>query len=198
MAGARMGPTPPPARTSQKPRPDLCRRLPVVAECLAAAIASDDRAEWRGGIDRADRERLWAGLERTYREVRDFELMRLDVNRLAGRAAGVRPARQPERRSAVSAGEHSENASIARPSVCQPSGATTRQRGEPCDFAGFIAGSSTLPQPTSVDPTSFSLPTGLLGIQVLRSVLEGTMGGQPRDWLKFRTEPVVGHSTWRS
>jgi len=66
--------------------PDLCRGCPVIAECLAAAIASDDRAEWRGGINRADREQLWAGLERTYREVRDFELMRLDVNRLAGRA----------------------------------------------------------------------------------------------------------------
>ena len=70
--------------------PDHCGRCPVIAECLAAAIASDDRAEWRGGINRDDREQLWAGLERTYREVRDFELMRLDVNRLAGRA-GWRP-----------------------------------------------------------------------------------------------------------
>jgi hypothetical protein len=65
--------------------PKLCGRCPVVAECLAAAVASDDRAEWRGGLDRADREHLWAGLERTYREVRDLELMRLDVNRLASR-----------------------------------------------------------------------------------------------------------------
>lgn len=72
--------------------PDLCGRCPVLAECLAAAIASDDRAEWRGGLDRADREQLWAGLERTYREVRDFELMRLDVNRLAGRAGSRRSA----------------------------------------------------------------------------------------------------------
>ena len=65
--------------------PELCRRCPVAAECLAAAVASDDRAEWRGGLNRADREHLWAGLERTYREVRDLELMRLDVNRLANR-----------------------------------------------------------------------------------------------------------------
>ena len=65
--------------------PQLCGRCPVVAECLAAAVASDDRAEWRGGLDRADREHLWVGLERTYREVRDLELMRLDVNRLAQR-----------------------------------------------------------------------------------------------------------------
>lgn len=65
--------------------PKLCGRCPVVAECLAAAIASDDRAGWRGGLNRADREHLWAGLERTYREVRDLELMRLDVNRLASR-----------------------------------------------------------------------------------------------------------------
>jgi len=66
---------------------ELCARCPVLAECLAAALASDDRAEWRGGINRADREQLWSGLERTYREVRDFELMRLDVNQLATRSS---------------------------------------------------------------------------------------------------------------
>lgn len=65
----------------------MCDRCPVAAQCLAAAIASDDRSEWRGGLCRAERERLWTGLERTYREVRDFELMRLDVNRLAHRTA---------------------------------------------------------------------------------------------------------------
>jgi hypothetical protein len=70
---------------------DVCVRCPVVAECLAAAIASDDRAEWRGGLARAEREQLWAGLERTYREVRDFELMRLDVGRLASQK-GLRPS----------------------------------------------------------------------------------------------------------
>lgn len=59
-----------------------CIRCPVAAECLAAAIATDDPAEWRGGVNRDDREHLWQGLERTYREVRDFELMRLDVTRL--------------------------------------------------------------------------------------------------------------------
>jgi WhiB family transcriptional regulator, redox-sensing transcriptional regulator len=73
---------------------DLCGRCPVVAECLAAAVASDDRAEWRGGLNRADREQLWSGLERTYREVRDFELMRLDVSRLASRT-GWRQASTP-------------------------------------------------------------------------------------------------------
>jgi hypothetical protein len=65
--------------------PDTCARCPVVAECLAAAVATDDPEEWRGGLSRDDREHLWSGLERTYREVRDFELMRLDVTRLAGR-----------------------------------------------------------------------------------------------------------------
>ena len=62
--------------------PPVCRRCPVVAECLAAAVATDDKAEWRGSLSRSDREHLWEGLERTYREVRDFELMRLDVNSL--------------------------------------------------------------------------------------------------------------------
>ena len=72
--------------------PDLCSRCPVVAECLAAAIASDDRAGWRGGLNRKDREHLWSGLERTYREVRDFELMRLDVNRLIKRSDWRQPS----------------------------------------------------------------------------------------------------------
>lgn len=81
--------------------PQLCGRCPVIAECLAAAIASDDRAEWRGGLSRDEREHLWVGLERTYREVRDFELMRLDVNRLANRS-GLRscdPAKRNGERS---------------------------------------------------------------------------------------------------
>lgn len=76
--------------------PRLCGRCPVVAECLAAAVASDDHAEWRGGLDRDDREHLWAGLERTYREVRDLELMRLDVNRLANRT-GMRHLNEASR-----------------------------------------------------------------------------------------------------
>ena len=74
----------------------LCGRCPVVAECLAAAVASDDHAEWRGGLDRDDREHLWAGLERTYREVRDLELMRLDVNRLVNRT-GLRHLNEASR-----------------------------------------------------------------------------------------------------
>lgn len=65
---------------------DTCHRCPVVAECLAAALATDDRAEWRGRRSRSDREQLWSGLERTYREVRDFELMRLDVREIVHRS----------------------------------------------------------------------------------------------------------------
>lgn len=70
----------------------LCARCPVRAECLAAALASDDHAEWRGGIDRADREHLWAGLERTYREVRDLELLRFDVTHLESGGKRATPA----------------------------------------------------------------------------------------------------------
>ena len=58
--------------------PQLCARCPVAAPCLAAAVASDDRAEWRGGLDRSDRDCLWTGLERSYHDVCDLELMRLD------------------------------------------------------------------------------------------------------------------------
>jgi hypothetical protein len=57
---------------------EACARCPVTGECLAAAIATDDIADWRGGLSRADRECLWAGMERTYRDVCDLELMRTD------------------------------------------------------------------------------------------------------------------------
>lgn len=62
----------------------LCQRCPVAGQCLSAALAGDDHAELRGGLTRADREELWAGMDQTYREVRDLELMRLDVHRLVG------------------------------------------------------------------------------------------------------------------
>ena len=65
--------------------PGVCGLCPVVAECLAAAIVSDDPGEWRGGLNRADREQLLVGLERTYRDLRDFDLMRLDVDVLIHR-----------------------------------------------------------------------------------------------------------------
>lgn len=60
--------------------PQLCGGCLVAAQCLAAAVASDDRAEWRGGLSRSDRNCLWAGMERTYRDLRDLELMRIDAN----------------------------------------------------------------------------------------------------------------------
>lgn len=74
--------------------PQTCGRCSGAAECLAAAIATADPAEWRGGVSRDDREYLWRGLERTYREVRDFELMRLDVSRL-NKGRDERPAPSP-------------------------------------------------------------------------------------------------------
>lgn len=75
----------------------LCGRCPVVAECLAAAVTTDDHAEWRGSLSRGDREHLWAALERTYLEVRDLELMRMDVSRIArGRVVRRLGDRTPE------------------------------------------------------------------------------------------------------
>jgi hypothetical protein len=59
----------------------VCSRCPVTGECLAAAIATDDLAGWCGGLSRSDRERLWAGMERTYRDVCDLEPMRIETNR---------------------------------------------------------------------------------------------------------------------
>lgn len=72
----------------------LCRRCPVTAQCLAAAVASDDPAACRGGVSRPDRECLWSGMERTYRDVRDLELMRLDTGRLASPDQRRQPAGQ--------------------------------------------------------------------------------------------------------
>ena len=57
----------------------VCARCPVTAQCLAAALTSDDQASWRGGLARTDRDCLWAGMERTYRDVRDLKLMRVDA-----------------------------------------------------------------------------------------------------------------------
>ena len=58
-----------------------CSRCPVAGECLAAAIATDDIAGWRGGLSRPDRQCLWAGMERAYRDVCDLELLRIDTGR---------------------------------------------------------------------------------------------------------------------
>jgi hypothetical protein len=65
--------------------PTACGRCPVAAECLAASVTTDDHAQWRGGLSRADREQLWTALERTYREIRDLELMRMDPSQLSRR-----------------------------------------------------------------------------------------------------------------
>lgn len=64
-------------RDGAPPSLPVCRRCPVSEQCLAAAIATDDPAEWRGGIDRAGREHLWMDMEQIYREVRDVELLQL-------------------------------------------------------------------------------------------------------------------------
>ena len=71
--------------------PRLCGRCPgaspvaTVPECLAAAVTTDDHAAWRGSLSRADRENIWAAMERTYVEVPDLELMRMDASRLPHR-----------------------------------------------------------------------------------------------------------------
>lgn len=61
---------------------ETCRSCRVWAECLGAALATDDPAEWRGALNRRDRQRLWVTIERTYREVRDLELDQLDYDAL--------------------------------------------------------------------------------------------------------------------
>ena len=76
--------------------PQLCARCPVAGPCLAAAMTSDDRTEWRGGLYLSDRDGLWTGMERTYRDVCDLELMRLDITCLPRRDVMPRPNGHPQ------------------------------------------------------------------------------------------------------
>jgi hypothetical protein len=69
---------------------------PVTGECLAAAIATDDLAGWRGGLSRPDRECLWAGMQRTYRDICDLELMRIDTHRATKQRPADRARRHTE------------------------------------------------------------------------------------------------------
>jgi WhiB family transcriptional regulator, redox-sensing transcriptional regulator len=55
-----------------------CATCPVRAQCLTAALALDDPAEWRGAVGRAERGELWERLETAFIELRDREFMRLD------------------------------------------------------------------------------------------------------------------------
>jgi len=55
-----------------------CRGCPVRAQCLAAAIAIDDQATWRGGITRNERIDLWQQLESAFHILRDHNFTLLD------------------------------------------------------------------------------------------------------------------------
>jgi WhiB family transcriptional regulator, redox-sensing transcriptional regulator len=64
-------------RTGQATR-STCTACPVRAQCLTAAIAIDDPAEWRGAVNRAEREELWEQPEAAFNELRDRDFMQLD------------------------------------------------------------------------------------------------------------------------
>ncbi|HET9871328.1 MAG TPA: WhiB family transcriptional regulator [Propionibacteriaceae bacterium] len=57
---------------------DTCAGCPVRAECLSAALAADDEAEWRGGVSPDERKDLWQALEQAFVTLRDREFMHLD------------------------------------------------------------------------------------------------------------------------
>jgi hypothetical protein len=73
-------------RTGQATR-SICTACPVRAQCLTAALAVDDPAEWRGAVSRDEREELWERLEAAFNELRDREFMQLD-RLVDGRAVG--------------------------------------------------------------------------------------------------------------
>jgi hypothetical protein len=64
-------------RTGQATR-STCAACSVRAQCLTAALAIDDPAEWRGAVSRAEREELWERLEAAFNELRDRDFMQLD------------------------------------------------------------------------------------------------------------------------
>ena len=55
-----------------------CARCPVRSPCLAAALAVDDPAPWRGGICQEERTELWQHLESVFTSLQDCGFMRLD------------------------------------------------------------------------------------------------------------------------
>ncbi|GAA3623669.1 WhiB family transcriptional regulator [Microlunatus ginsengisoli] len=57
---------------------DDCRGCPVRAPCLTAALVLDDHANWRGGLNPAQRQALWNRLEHTFHQLRDQDFMQLD------------------------------------------------------------------------------------------------------------------------
>jgi hypothetical protein len=57
---------------------ETCRDCPVRAHCLAAALVLDDDADWRGGLNRAERQALWNRLEHAFHQLRDHDFMQLD------------------------------------------------------------------------------------------------------------------------
>lgn len=65
-------------RSGQPAARDTCGVCPVRAECLSAALATDDEAEWRGGVSRDERGELWQALEGAFVTLRDRDFMQLD------------------------------------------------------------------------------------------------------------------------
>lgn len=74
-------------RPSKVTTRQTCASCPVRAPCLAAAIAVDDRAEWRGGVSRQEREELWERLESVFNDLRGRSFMQID-RLVDGRGSG--------------------------------------------------------------------------------------------------------------
>ena len=172
--------------------PDRCERCPsgrsVSPPRSRPMIAPSGAAE-----STARREQIWAGMEATYREVRDVELLHLDLTALIATPAGRTPARPPRTGS-----DHDESASRpARGAFIQAVRALTRaalrrDHLEPCDFADFLA------QVLAATAANVGGPDRLLAgrpgsweTDALACLLNGTMGDEPDRWLSYRTEPLV-------
>lgn len=67
-----------PGRRGRPATRDTCAGCPVSAECLSAALAADDEAEWRGGVSPEERRHLWQALEQAFVTLRDRDFMHLD------------------------------------------------------------------------------------------------------------------------
>ena len=163
--------------------PRCGRRPPTTSPSGAAASAESDR------------EYLWAGMERTYRDVRDLELMRhrhQPTPPHAATSSGSRPTprtgsghdhRRPRRHRPVHRhhhGAHPRRTCNATPTAHRATSPTSSPTSSP------------RPPRTSADPTR--LVAGRPGSwesSYVDGLVRGTMGDQPDDWTWFRTQPIV-------
>src|SRR4051794_14283778 len=169
-----------------------CSRCPVMGECLAAAIATDDIAGRPGGLSRSDRECLWAGMERTYRDLCDLELM-ARRNHPSDHQTCRSSTPGPRERPAAMTTIESNGIDLYADTIAILTGAATKSSSDDIpDFADFPAHVLAATAATVGGPHLLVAERpGSWESRCLDSLIRGTMGDRPDDWTWFRTQPIV-------